>query len=318
MISVIIPVYNGEGTIKETIESVLNQTFSDLEIIIINDGSTDSTLEILSTIDDSRIKVFSYPNAGPSASRNRGIDNSQGEYISFIDADDLWTPDKLESQLQALKSNPQAVVAYSWTDYIDERSQFLRKGLHPKFKGNVYEELLKGNFLENGSNPLIQKDAFREVGNFDESLKCIGVEDWDMYLRLAAEYQFICIPSPQILYRVSSNSTSTKIDKMEKAGLYVIQKNFAQAPPSFQHHKKETLTNIYIYLALKSVEGIPSFQKSQTGLKYLGYLLKHDPSLIRKRQRLASILVFKVLVGLFLPSRQAQRLLDFVKKRQGK
>src|SRR3712207_3352824 len=112
LISVIIPVYNGEKTIQETIESVLNQTFPSFELIVINDGSHDSTLDIVSSIKDPRIKVFSYPNAGLSASRNRGISVACGEYVSFIDADDLWTPDKLEAQYKALQANPQAAVAY--------------------------------------------------------------------------------------------------------------------------------------------------------------------------------------------------------------
>ncbi|HBL15031.1 MAG TPA: glycosyl transferase family A, partial [Cyanobacteria bacterium UBA11162] len=109
-----------EKTIKETIESILNQTFVDFELIVINDGSTDSTVDIVTSIQDSRLQVFSYPNAGLAASRNRGIDRATGKYISFIDADDLWTPDKLERQLKALEENPQAAVAYSWTDCIDE------------------------------------------------------------------------------------------------------------------------------------------------------------------------------------------------------
>ncbi len=98
-ISVIIPVYNAEETIKETLESVLSQTFSQFEIIVINDGSQDKTLEIVSRILDPRLKVLSYPNAGVSVSRNRGISQAAGEYVSFLDADDLWTPDKLETQL---------------------------------------------------------------------------------------------------------------------------------------------------------------------------------------------------------------------------
>src|SRR4028119_812278 len=110
LISVIIPVYNGEKTIQETIESVLNQTFTDFELIVINDGSQDATLEIVERIQDSRLKVLSYPNAGQAASRNRGLSHASGEYISFIDADDLWTPDKLEAQLRALQDNPQAAV----------------------------------------------------------------------------------------------------------------------------------------------------------------------------------------------------------------
>ncbi|NES72852.1 MAG: glycosyltransferase family 2 protein, partial [Okeania sp. SIO2D1] len=111
LISVIIPVYNGEKTIRDTINSVLKQSFADFELIIINDGSTDSTLEVINSFQDHRLKVFSYPNAGQGASRNRGIELAKGEYISFIDADDMWTSDKLEKQLQALQDNPQAGVA---------------------------------------------------------------------------------------------------------------------------------------------------------------------------------------------------------------
>ena len=105
IISIIIPVYNAEKTIESTINSVLNQTFIDFELIVINDGSTDSTLEIVHKITDPRLKVFSYANANQAASRNRGIAKATGEYIAFLDADDLWTPDKLESQINMLKNN---------------------------------------------------------------------------------------------------------------------------------------------------------------------------------------------------------------------
>src|SRR3712207_5841233 len=97
LISVIVPAYKGEKTIQKTIESVLNQTFTDFELIVINDGSQDATLDVVSSIQDSRLKLFSYPNAGISTTRNRGIYHAVGEYISFIDADDLWTPDKLKT-----------------------------------------------------------------------------------------------------------------------------------------------------------------------------------------------------------------------------
>ena len=140
LISVIIPVHNGEKTIKETILSVLNQTFEDWELIIINDGYTDSTIEIIAQIQDDRIRVFNYENAGLARSRNRGIDHYQGEFISFLDADDLWTTDKLEAQFQTLQDNPKVMVAYSWTDYIDESSQFLHSGTHITKNGNVYSD----------------------------------------------------------------------------------------------------------------------------------------------------------------------------------
>ena len=172
-----------------------------MKCIVINDGSQDLTLEVISSIPDSRIQVYSYPNSGLAASRNRGIVRAVGEYIAFIDADDLWTSDKLEAQLHALKANPDAAVAYSWTDYIDESGQFLRRGSHITVNGNIYPDLLVLDFLENGSNPLIRKQAFVECGNFDESLT--AAEDWDLLLRLASRYHFICVDfSPNFISNI--------------------------------------------------------------------------------------------------------------------
>jgi glycosyltransferase involved in cell wall biosynthesis len=118
-ISVVVPAYNAERTILETIASVQQQTFSDFELIVINDGSTDGTLEQLNTVKDPRLKVFSYENGGISVARNRGIAQATGEFIAFLDADDLWTPDKLELQLAALQQHPEVGVAYSWTCFMD-------------------------------------------------------------------------------------------------------------------------------------------------------------------------------------------------------
>ncbi|WP_144017894.1 glycosyltransferase, partial [Planktothrix sp. PCC 11201] len=183
---------------------------------------------IIREIEDSRIRIFSYSNAGLASSRNRGIDHAQGEYITFLDADDLWTPDKLEAQFQALQEHPEAAVAYSWTDYIDQSSQFLHSGRQITINGDVYEHLLVNNFLENGSNPLIRKQALNQVGEFDTSLK--AGEDWDMWLRLAADYQFVVVTRPQILYRVSTGSMSSQIKNQERECLKVIEKAFKFAP----------------------------------------------------------------------------------------
>ncbi|MHC5718825.1 MAG: glycosyltransferase, partial [Nostoc sp.] len=208
-ISVIIPCYNSEKTIKKTIESVLNQSFSDLELIVINDGSKDSTLEIISNFQDSRIKIFSFENSGGNISRNRGLKYTAGKFVSFLDADDIWTADKLASQLQALQENLGAKVAYSWTDSIDENDEILLSGMHITVNGDVYEKLLVSNFLENGSNPLILREAIIELGGFDESLN--AAQDWDMWLRLASKFDFVCVPFVQILYRMSPNSLSSNL-----------------------------------------------------------------------------------------------------------
>jgi glycosyltransferase involved in cell wall biosynthesis len=305
-VSVVIPVYNGEKTIRETIESILNQTFKDFELIIINDGSEDATLEVVSSFQDTRLKVFSYPNAGLSASRNRGTFHAVGEYISFIDADDLWTPDKLEAQLKTLQDNPEAAVAYSWTNYIDESSQFLRPGGKPTASGNVLGKLLVINFLENGSNALFLRQALIDVGGFDESLSC--AEDWDIYLRLAAHYSFVVVPSPQILYRVSTHSMSTNVVRQEAACLTVLKRAYAQAPKSIQYLKKYTWANLYTYLSFKALDAYADRHRGLIATRFLWQLITNDLSSLQRYSTWQVLL--KVAVWVLLPPRKAQRVIE--------
>jgi glycosyltransferase involved in cell wall biosynthesis len=281
LISVIIPVYNGAKTIRETIESVLKQTFTDFELIVINDGSTDATLDIISQFQDARIQVYCYPNAGLATSRNRGITQASGKYISFIDADDLWTPDKLELQLQALLDYPEAAVAYSWTDHIDENGQFLREGCHLSFNGNVYKNILLNDFIASGSNILIKHQALTEIGGFDEFLNY--VEDWDMWIRLAAKYSFIVVPYPQILYRISTNSMSFNIQNMEKSSLKIIEKSFQQAPESIKYLKNISLANRYKYLTWKVFDAKPTRFQVVQAINYFWYAVITDPSLSQRK-----------------------------------
>jgi len=305
LISVIIPVYNGEKTIQETIESVLNQTFTDFELIVINDGSQDATLEIVERIQDPRLKAFSYTNAGQATSRNRGISHACGEYISFIDADDLWTPDKLEAQLRALQDNSQAAVAYSWTKCIDELGNFSRRGSHISVNGDVYAKLLLIDFIENGSNPLIRAQAIAEVGGFDESMT--PSEDRDLWLRLAARYHFVAVPSPQVLYRQSANSASANILRMEAASLRVIEQAFSQAPEFLQYLKQSSLANIYKGLTFKALEEPLERQRGLTAARLLWNSVKNDRALLRSRVILK--VLFKIAVVTLLPPQQAQALL---------
>lgn len=309
-ISVIIPVYNGEKTIKETILSVLNQTFANFELIIINDGSCDATLEIVQAIKDQRIKVFSYQNAGLSASRNRGIAKAEGEFISFIDADDLWTTNKLELQLQALQNNPQAAVAYSWTDWIDQSGQFLRAGGHITVNGNAYEKLLTRDFIESGSNTLIRKQALEEVGDFDQSVT--PPEDWDMWLRLAAKHDFVTVEVPQILYRISPNSASFNIEKMEQGSLKVIQRVFERSP-ELAHLKRETLASRYNYLTFKALGGHLNRKNGLTAARFLLQALKYDLSLLG-RTKIMLIILAKIAMAIILPPQLTLKLLNTLKK----
>ncbi|MDZ8262017.1 glycosyltransferase [Nostoc sp. ChiQUE01b] len=300
--SVIIPAYNSENTIHHTIQSVLNQTLNDLELIVINDGSEDSTLDVVTQIKDPRIKIFSYTNAGGNVSRNRGLQLAVGEFVSFLDADDLWTPDKLQSQLKALQENATATVAYSWTDYIDENSEIVLSGTHVIANGDVYEKLLLTNFLENGSNPLIRREALLKLGGFDESLS--AAQDWDMWLRLAGQFDFVCVPSVQILYRISANSVSSNLVRQEKACLQVLERAYKERPLALKDNWNLSLTNLYKYLTCKALQKPFNRQKALTAAKFLwNYILNN--SLRLQRITFTLKLLLKIFIILLMP-----RLLD--------
>ncbi|MBH8574219.1 glycosyltransferase [Nostocaceae cyanobacterium CENA369] len=310
IISVIIPVYNSEKTIKVTIGSVLKQTFEDFELIIINDGSQDSTLDVISEIKDSRIKVFTFTNGGGNVSRNRGLNMALGEFVSFLDADDIWTSDKLQLQLQALQENPTAKVAYSWTDYIDENDRFLVSGTHTSINGDIYEKLLINNFLENGSNPLIYKESIIELGGFDESLK--AAQDWDMWLRLAARYFFVAVPCVQILYRVSAYSLSSNLVRQEKACLQVLERAYQVRPLINQTSWKLSLTNLYKYLTCKALQRPFNKQKGIAAIKFLWKYFLNDYSRLQ-RISFTLKLLFKSVIIIILPPTISTTLLTIMK-----
>lgn len=312
-ISVIIPAYNAEHTILDTIKSVQQQTFSDYEIIVINDGSEDRTLELVEQVEDPRLKVFSYKNGGLSTARNRGITRATGEYITFLDADDLWTPDKLEAQLAALEKHPEAGVAYSWTNFMDEKGESFRAGEPIWFEGNVYADLLSDNFIASGSNPLIRKKAIESVGEFDTTLR--SCEDWDYMLRLAARWAFVVVPKPQILYRLSLGTMSSKINVMEEAHLIVIEKAFQSIPPELKPLKNKILANMYRIMAHLCLTRIPNAggvglasQKLQTAI----YL--YPKILLDKKVRVS---VVKILIIRLLSPQIASRVFNYMSKIRG-
>ena len=305
--SIIVPVYNGASTIRETLDSVLQQSVEAFELIVIDDGSTDSTLEVVASFEDPRLSVFSYPNAGVSATRNRGVAHASAEYVSFIDADDLWTPDKLARQLEALEKSPNAAVAYSWTDYIDETGRLVAHDQQVSFSGNVYGELLCRDFLESASNATIRRQAFLDIGGFDSSLS--GAADWDFFLRLAKDYDFVAVPYPGVLYRISDSSMSSNLSMQEQECIAVLERAYKQAPEGLQSLKPRSFSQLYQYLSFKAMQGPLSRAKGLTALQYLRRSLAYSPMIAVHSFRLTSILLLKILVALLLPLR-SQRLLD--------
>lgn len=186
-ISVIIPTYNSAKYIKDTIESVLNQTYKDLEIIVVDDGSTDNTKDIVSKY---QVKYIYQENKGPAAARNRGIKEAQGEYIAFLDSDDVWMVEKLEKQMAIFENSTYAMIYCDMSHKVNEKivhkSYLKEKGYRGPGSGDIHERLLKENFIFTPT-VLVKKEVLKKTGYFDESYKIC--EDYKMWLTIAKKYQ---------------------------------------------------------------------------------------------------------------------------------
>ena len=247
LVSVIVAARDAGSTLADTLESVRRQTVTDLEVIVIDDGSTDDTVARVARVTDPRITLASFPGAGISTARNRGIARARGAYLSFLDADDLWTPDKLERQLEALRRRADAGVAYSWTCEIDSAGRPLGPQPPVRHEGDVYAQMLLAFFLGSGSNALLRRAVIETVGQFDPGLQ--GVEDWEYFLRVAARWPFVVVPRYQILCRQTPHSLSSHAEMMREQSLRVAERAFAAAPAHLQGLKPRTLANVHRYVA---------------------------------------------------------------------
>jgi glycosyltransferase involved in cell wall biosynthesis len=298
-ISVIIPTYNAEETIRDTILSALNQSLEDIEIVIVNDGSTDRTLEIVSNIQASRVKVISIDNSGPSYARNVGIKNTSGKYISFLDSDDIWLRTKLEDQLKILEDSEEIKVVYSWVDHIDEKGKKIASGSRSKLEGNVYKALLLFNFIENGSNVLIERSALEEVGYFNINLR--ACEDRDMWLRLAQNYSFAVSPKVHVLYRQSKKSLSSDIRNQAQNTRIALELAYRRHPRNHCDLKKKSLFNMNIYISEKSFRMAEDTSIFLEGLLYYLKALYLKPKMIFRRVSLKVFL--KSMIVFLIPFR---------------
>jgi glycosyltransferase involved in cell wall biosynthesis len=225
-VSVVIPNFNGELHIRETLDSVFSQSISNLEIIVVDDGSTDGSIQLLKSYGD-RIHLIQQQNNGPAAARNRGVEAARSNWIAFLDADDIWIPNKLEQQLILAKN-------YRWSHTDSEFVGGANNGRRDseftkKYSGNILEDLVSGNFIGT-STVLLQREIFLEAGGFDTSLR--SIQDWDLWVRLAKLYPIGYIDQPLLKYRVHSTSTSRNTRKTLPNHLAVIEKIFSPTGPA--------------------------------------------------------------------------------------
>ncbi len=228
-VSVVIPTYNRANLVKEAVESVLNQKrFQPLEIIVVDDGSDDDTEGVIRSIESELLVYFYQPNCGVSSARNKGICISQGEWIAFLDSDDLWLPDKLYYHWKFCISHPDFLI--SQTDEIWLRGNLWHnpKKYHKKPQGYCFEHLLE-RCLISPSAVMVHRSIFEKVGLFDENLP--ACEDYDLWLRIGYRYQIGLIDRKLIVKRGGrSDQLSSRIKALDKYRIEALRKLLTREP----------------------------------------------------------------------------------------
>ncbi len=267
MISIIIPTYNRRDHITTALNSVLAQTYTDYEIIIVDDGSTDDTQQVLNSY-QGKIRYFYQGNRGIPATRNKGIREAHGNYIAFLDSDDYWLPHKLERQIECFRENPDyGMVASRCSSYTPDGT--FREKNRPGKSGWILIDLFKANFIRT-SSAIIKKACFDKVGLFDESL--LQVQEYDLWMRIAQHYPIGFINEPLTVYLDNPQGISTDGLIGRYFRLLALQKEYLQPsiPPLLYARR---LASSYHYIGrhlLKRGEKIE-------GRKYLRHALTLDP-----------------------------------------
>jgi glycosyltransferase involved in cell wall biosynthesis len=226
-VTVVIPSFNCARFIREAVDSALAQTVPPMEVIVIDDGSTDNTPEVMAVYaPDPRVRYIRQKNAGQSTARNNGIRAAQGEFIALLDADDRWKPDKLEKQLDKFSDDSIGVV-FSGSQVFDEHGIRSENRANESSCADMLQSLITTTVFF-PSSVVLRKRCFDTCGLFDESLK--KVEDREMWIRLAKRYRFSCIPDCLVDYRLHGGALNMQTNGMEEAFHETLRRAFADGP----------------------------------------------------------------------------------------
>ncbi|PDT14649.1 glycosyl transferase [Rhizobium sp. J15] len=228
LVSVVIPAYNAEKTLAQTLRSVTDQTYEQLEILVVDDGSRDGTFELAKqyALSDPRIRVLRQENGGVARARNHGVREARGSYVAPIDADDLWHPRKIELQVQAVGKFPMGRgVAYNWYAAIDGSDVIFGHSRPVIHEGDVFEAMVRENFIGNGSTPLMPRAEVLACGGYDAGLRdqgAEGCEDLKLYLALAERLPFALVPDFLTGYRFTAGNMSSNASRMLRSHALVM------------------------------------------------------------------------------------------------
>ncbi|MDD4803086.1 MAG: glycosyltransferase [Syntrophomonas sp.] len=265
LVSVIIPAYNHELYIEEALQSVVNQTYNNIELIVINDGSKDGTAkvitEFISRNQHYNIKYISKTNEGICRTLNKGLEIAKGSYFALLASDDMWTPERIEKQVYFMERNQNIGLVFSdhyfirFTELTQIKATDYKPNIRKCFKNgiqniNIYEKLLTEDIIP-ALTVLIRKECFDKVGGFDNNLKA---EDYDMWLRISKEFPIAFIDEPLAYYRVHDTNVSNKTMSLDtlKTVRAIMQKQYNDPPLKHQYIKKTILFIKFWYTVIRN------------------------------------------------------------------
>jgi glycosyltransferase involved in cell wall biosynthesis len=276
LVSIVIPAFNAGRTLLETLQSVSAQTHADLEIMVVDDGSADNTAEIAQAYGqtDPRVRLIRQPNGGVAAARNAGIRASAGEFVAFIDADDLWHPTKIAKQVARLRAGGDATaLVYAPFRQVDMQGLVHGASRNHRVEGWVINRHFYVNIIGNGSSILIRRHVLDELGGYSSALlqqHAQGCEDLLLQLRTALRYKFAMVPEYLVAYRHAPGNMSSDEERMLRSTLLTLSLVLAECP-DFTELRRHGLLARKIWEYLKIITRRRNFK---TGARFIGPYLK--------------------------------------------
>lgn len=288
-VSVVMPIYNVQHFVKSAIESVLSQSFSDFELILVNDCSTDQSLAICKTILDHRIRIVNHEqNKGLAAARNTGIRHSIGKYVAFIDSDDMWHKDKLKMHVNHLNESPKVGISFSRSSFMDHKGKKIHFYQMPQLTGITAADLLCRNPVGNGSAPVIRRETLNDIRfqalNHPEHYTCYfdekfrQSEDIECWLRIVAttHWKMEGIPAPLTYYRLNQQGLSSNIIKQLASWESMIDKAKLYAPKLLAKHENNARAYQLRYLARQSIRN----GKGKAAISLINRAITESPAIM--------------------------------------
>lgn len=274
MVSVIIPARNALSYLPQALGSVYAQTFTDFEVTLVDDGSSDGTAEWVEVLNEPRLTFIRQPHQGSAAARNTGLKHADGDYIAFLDADDLWEPTKLAKQVAYLDIHPEVGLVHSAISYIDEKGCPINRVLSATGNGYVWAQMLESNLVRCGSTPMIRRSCFDVVGEFDTSLQVF--QDWEMWIRIAKLYPLAVLDEPLAAYRQHPANISKSYGLMEAHFRKIIERAFQDASADYRFLKNRAYGRAYLHTAWRAFYA----GNSGAALRLQLQALRHFPQLL--------------------------------------